>query len=207
MDTPLDTNLADPTAPPASAPARLESDGRFGPPGILFYLATVGALVLGVDANSRGAFSMAMLALGAWALVALVWLIRFLGAASSRRLRLPAVHWLRWLVIPVAMGIVFLWTQTDGPSDARLALSRGAMDQSAAEVMAGGSTDRGWIGLYPVERVEQIGNGMRFLIADSGFIDRVGLAYSTDAQPDGIDGTDEYQPIDGGWWWWVQRFN
>lgn len=207
MDAPMDTTLADPTTPPATSPASLEGHGIFGPPGILFYLATMAAIVIAVDANSRGAFTMAMLALGVWALVAFGWLIRFLGAAWSKRLRLPATHWLRWLVIPVAMGLVFLWTQTDGPSSARLALSRGAMDQAAVEVMAGGSVDRAWIGLYPVQQVERIGNGMRFLIADSGFIDRVGLAYSTDTRPGGIDGTDEYEAIGGGWWSWVQRFN
>lgn len=148
-----------------------------------------------------------MLAYAAWAFVALVWLIRFLGAAWSKRLPFPATHWVRWLVIPVAMGLVFLWTRTDGPSGVRLALSRGAMDQAAAEVMAGGSTDRAWIGLYPVEHVERIGNGMRFLISGSGFIDQVGMAYSTDGEPHGIDGTDEYRPIGGGWWTWVQLFD
>lgn len=48
---------------------------------------------------------------------------------------------------------------------------------------------------------------MRFLIAGSGFIDQVGMAYSTDGEPDGVDGTDEYTPIGGGWWEWAQLFN
>jgi hypothetical protein len=207
MDSPLDTTPADTTARSATAPASRNGDGIYGPPGILFYITTVVAILLALDANSRGAWSMAMLALGVWAVVALVWLGRFVGVVWSKRLRLPATHWLRWLIVPVAMGLVILWTRTDGPSDVRLALSRGAMDHAAADVMAGGSTDRAWIGLYPVEQVERVGNGMRFLIADSGFIDRVGMAYATDGEPDGTDGTDEYTPIGGGWWAWVQLFN
>jgi hypothetical protein len=179
----------------------------WGPPGILFFLGAGVAVLAALDASSRQAFSMAVMAQVAWALVALIWLIRFAGALWSKRLRLPAMDWLRWLAIPAVLALVFLYTSTDAPFNLRLSLSRGAMNQAAIEVVAGGSTDRGWIGLYPVQRVERIANGMRFLIADSGFIDRVGLAYSTSAQPDGITGTDEYQSLGDGWWLWVERFN
>jgi len=179
----------------------------WGPPGPFFSFCTGVAIVMGLEANSRGAFVMSMLALAAWAVIALIWLIRFLGATWSTRLRLPATHWLRWLVIPVAMGLAFLWANTDGPSDLRFALSRDALNQAAAEVMAGGSTDRGWIGLYPVDHIERISNGMRFVISDAGFFDQVGLAYSTDGRPEGIDGMDEYEPLGGGWWRWIERFD
>ena len=151
-----------------------------------------------------------MLALEAqalWTLMALIWLVRFVGAVWSRRLRLPPAHWIRWLAIPTIMALVFMYTRTEEPFNLRLSLSRDGMNQAAAEVMAGGSTDRGWIGLYPVQQVERIKHGMRFLIADAGFIDRVGLAFSTDSSPEGVEGTDEYEPIGDGWWWWVERFN
>jgi hypothetical protein len=143
----------------------------------------------------------------AWFLLAAIWLIRFIGAAWTKRLRSPVLHWIRWMTIPFVLGAVFLLTQTTVPSDVRLSLSREAMDQAATEVMGGGSTDRSWIGLYPAERVERIANGMRFIIPGSGFIDQVGLAYSTDDFPAGTDGTDEYSPLGGGWWTWIERFN
>ncbi len=165
-------------------------------------------VLAGLDADSRGSFLMAVQALLAWFLMAGIWLIRFFfGAAWTKRLRLPILHWIRWMAIPLVLGAVFLLTETSVPSDVRLSLSRQAMDQAAAEVMAGGSTDRSWIGLYPAERVERITNGMRFAIAGSGFIDQLGLAYSTDDYPAGTYGTDEYSPLGGGWWTWVERFN
>lgn len=120
---------------------------------------------------------------------------------------MPIGHWLRWLAIPVVFFVGFRLTETSIPFDVRLSLSRGAMDQGAAEVIAGGTTDRGWIGLYPAERVERTANGMRFLFPNAGFIDRIGLAYSTDGPPAGVDGTDEYAWLVGGWWRWVSKFN
>jgi hypothetical protein len=179
----------------------------WGPPGVLFFLGTGIAALVALDANSRQAFVSALEVQVVWALLALLWLIRFVGALWSKRLRLQMRHVLRWLLIPAVLAVVFLYTRTDEPYDLRLSLSRDGMNEAATEVMAGGSTDRGWIGLFPVERVERISNGMRFLIAGSGFIDGIGLAYSTDSQPDGIEGTDEYEPIGDGWWRWVERFN
>jgi hypothetical protein len=165
------------------------------------------AVVITLDANSRGAYPMAVVAFYAWLLLAAGWLVRFVGAGLTRRLHLPVAHWLRWLAIPTVLGATLLLTQTSLPHDVRFSLSRGAMDEAAGAVMAGGSTDLGWIGLYPVERMERVSNGMRFLVSGSGFIDRAGFAYSPTGRPDGIDGTDDYEPLVGGWWAWVERFN
>lgn len=194
----------------ASAPAvPVESVRRWpwGPPGVLFFMGTGLAVLAALDASSRQSFTMSLTAQAAWALVALIWLIRLVGALWSTRFRLPVMHWLRWLAIPAVFVLAVLYVGTGQPFNVRLSLSRDAMNQAAAEVMAGGSTERGWIGLYPVERVERISNGMRFLIADGGFIDRFGLAYSTGGPPEGVAGTDEYEPLGGGWWRWVERFN
>jgi len=163
--------------------------------------------LLALDANSRESYSASIMALPVCLLVTGVWLVRFLHAAWSNRLDLPGAEWLRWLAIPAIFFVALRLTETTIPFDIRLAVSRGAMDQAAAEVMAGASTNREWIGLYPAESVERTSNGMRFLIADSGFFDRIGLAYAPSGEPAGIDGTDEYQPLDGGWWRWVSKFN
>lgn len=152
-----------------------------GPPGVLFYRATAIAIVV-ADANSRASLGLLLLALPIWVLLAAIWLLRFLDAAWTERLRLPLRHWVRWLAVPVVLGVVFVLTRYDVPFDVRLAASWGAMDQAAAEVMAGGSTDRGWIGLYPVQGVEWIPNGMRFLIDDDG-LGTIGFAYAPTGEP------------------------
>lgn len=190
----------------AAAPADRETHWAWEPPGIIFHCATALAVLAAFDANSRGAFLMAASTQMAWFLLAGIWLVRFVGAASTKRLRLPVLHWIRWMAVPLVLGVAFLLTQTSVPSDVRFSVSRGAMNQAAAEVMAGGSTNRSWIGLYPAERVERIANGMRFIVAGSGFIDQVGFAYSTDAHPAGTDGIDKYEPLGDGWWTWVERF-
>jgi hypothetical protein len=172
----------------------------------LFFLGTAVAILAALDANSRASFGMILVAQMLWLVVAGIWVVRFLGAAWTRRLRFPITHWVRWLAVPAACGLVFVLMGLDVPYDVRLALSRDAMNEAAADVMAGGTTDRTSIGLYPVERVERIPNGMRFAITDSGFLDRIGFAFSTAGEPPNVDGNDLYSKLDGGWWTWVDRF-
>jgi len=133
--------------------------------------------------------------------------------ASRNGLRMPGAHWLRWLLVPVVMGSVFLITRTDTLFDARLALSRSAMDQMASQVMAGGSTDRGWVGLYNVGEVERTANGLRFVVDDSGLY-RLGFAYSTDGEPTLTEDNYSplwtgpwYEPLGGGLWLWTEAWD
>jgi hypothetical protein len=197
------------TAPmraPSSVPT-VERPWWAGPPGIGLYGGTVVAILLALDANSIASFSIATLAFTLSTVVAGTWLIRFLAAALTTGLHMPVRHWLLWLAIPLAFAVSIGLTRTSIPTDVRLALSRGALEQAAAEIMAGGSTDRGWIGLYPAEHVERTANGIRFLIPGAGFIDQVGMAWSANGEPAGVDGTDVYQPLGDGWWVWVSKFN
>src|SRR5258705_8896012 len=103
-----------------------------GPPGILFYLATACACLFALDANRRGSLVGLLIVAPVWLVIAGVWLVRFVAAATDAGWRLPVAHWLRWLVIPMVMGSVFLVTRTGAVFDARLALSRGALDQMVA---------------------------------------------------------------------------
>jgi hypothetical protein len=194
-----------------TSPELRTSSGPLGPPGVLIYLATAAAIALAIDANSRGSFSLFLLVAPVWILLAGIWFVRFVGAASTKQLRSSVWHWARWLAIPIAMGLVFAVTRTGALFDTRLALSRDAMDQVAAEVMAGGSTDRDWIGMYDVSGVEQTTNGLRFVIDDSGLY-RLGFAYAPEGQP-GPGGDDplwcceEYESVGGGWWLWTQSWD
>ena len=87
------------------------------------------------------------------------------------------------------------------------------MDRMAAEVMAGGSTERGWVGLYEVNEVERIANGVRFVIDDSGLY-RLGFAYAPDGEPKLTEAN--YSPlwtpttvesIGDGWWSWSESWD
>jgi hypothetical protein len=176
------------------------------PPGILFFAATAFAVFVGLWVSSIQSFGGLHFTMVLWFSLAGIWVARFTGATLTARLRFSLAEWVRWLAVPVILGSVFLLTRTSVPFDVRLSLSRGAMDQAAAEIMAGGSTDRDWIGLYAVERVEQIPNGMRFVVAGGGFIDGWGFAYSTDGAPANVDGNDDYEHLDGNWWIWTDRF-
>jgi hypothetical protein len=56
----------------------------------------------------------------------------------------------------------------------------------ARDVLAGGSLDRGWVGLYAVGRVERTANGLWFVI-DDGVLGHVGLVYSPTGEPKAVD--------------------
>jgi hypothetical protein len=176
------------------------------PPGVAFYVAAIIASLYAVwvsSVGSVGTFALPML----WLPFCFLWLVRFVGALVVTAFDVRPTEWLRWIAVPVILGLAFLLTMSDVPFRARLALSRGAMDQVAAEVMAGGSTSRSTIGLFEVEQVERIPRGMRFLVSTAGFIDRKGFAYSTDGMPADPDGHATYEHLDGNWWIWTDRFD
>jgi len=184
-------------------------------PGIVFYSVTLGALVLAVDANTRGSLDLLLVTAPIWLAIAIVWVLRLLLAGGRARWRLSAAEWARWLVIPLAMGGVFAITRTDALINARLDLSRGAMDAMAADVLAGGPTNRGWVGLYDVGAVDVTGNGLRFVV-DAGALGRWGFAYATAGEPVFIDDEEEaaglwtgarFESIGGGWWRWIEEWD
>ncbi len=111
-----------------------------------------------------------------WVAIAVVWCLRLALTAARSGLRMPVAAWARWMTIPAAMGLVFVIGLSGVLFGERFAASRGALDRMAAEVMAGGSTERGWVGLYDVGQVERTANGFRFVIDDSGLF-RIGVAY------------------------------
>ena len=126
------------------------------PPGVLFYLAVAFAVLQGVWVSSLQSFVGLIGTVVVWFSLAGLWAFRLLGAAIVARLRFSVAEWARWLGVPLILGVVYLWTQTGAPYELRLSLSRPAMDQAAAEIIAGGSIDRDWIGLWPVDSVERL---------------------------------------------------
>jgi hypothetical protein len=169
--------------------------------------------VIALDANSRMSFITFMIAGPIWLVIAAVWVGRFAWTVSHIRGQMPVADQVRWLVIPVAMGLVFLVTRTDVVFQTRLNLSRGAMDQMATEVMAGGPTDRGWVGFYNVGEVERTANGFRFEVDDS-WLYRLGFAYSDEGEPELTEANSSplwagtgMRSIGGGWWLWTEEWD
>ena len=190
-----------------SAPPRL-----LRPPGVWLYVATVLAIAVAIDANSRQSLVTFFLALPIWVAVAVAWTIRFVAAIRSPS-ELSGGDLVRWLAIPAAMGAIFFLTRTDVLFDARFGLSREALDTMAAEVMSGESTDRGWVGLYNVGPLERTANGVRFVVDDSGLY-RLGFAYSPGGQPELTEANFDplwcctsYEPRGGGWWLWTEEWD
>jgi hypothetical protein len=184
-----------------------------GPPGLLFYLASSGAILLALDANSRASFGLFLVSVPIWLLLAAVWFWRFFDAVDENRGRMSAAHWTRWLVIPIALGLVFAITRTDAVKQGRFDLSRGALDQMAGDVMAGGSLERGWVGLYGVGVAERTENGFWFVIDDAA-LSRWGLAYSPAGEPKQAEDNFDplwtgasYEHLDGPWWIFTQSWD
>jgi hypothetical protein len=194
--------------PPASGSRRINR-----PPGLVFYLVTVGAILLALDANSRDSFWLFLLAAPIWLLLGATWLLRFGLAIRGNRGRMRAAHWSRWLAIPLALGLVFGLTRTDAVKQGRFDLSRGGLDQMARDVMAGGSLDRGWVGFYAVGTAERTANGFWFVIDDSG-LGRWGLAYAPAGVPKEAENNfnplwtgASFEHLDGPWWTFTQSWD
>ena len=208
----MTTRVAWPPPPPPPPPSAPRGQSRA--PGAIFYLVTGIAILIAVDASSRRSLWVFVVGGVVWILIAAVWCIRLASTASRSGLQMPAARWVRWLAIPVAMGLVFVVGLSGMVFGARFAASRGALDQMAAEVTAGGSTERGWVGLYDVGQVERTANGFRFVIDDSG-LSRIGVAYSTGGEP--VFTEDNYSPLwegpfgfeslGGGWWLWAEEWD
>ena len=180
-----------------------------GPPGWLFYAVIAASVVLAVWVSSLGDFILLIGAMYLGIALAAVWGLRLIGAAVSARLRFSSAEWIRWIAVPLVLGVTSFWILADGPFHLRFSLSKTAMDQTAAAVIAGGRTDAGWIGLWPVEQVERRPDGMRFIVSGCGLIDRCGFAYTIDGrQPETLPSDEDasYEPVDDHWFVWVDRF-
>ena len=113
------------------------------------------------------------------------------------------------------MGTVFALSLTGAFVEARLGASRNAMDQMAADVLAGGSATRGWVGLFDVGTVDLTENGLRFIV-DEDTLGRWGYAYSSAGEPVFNEDADEeaglwtgawFEPVGDGWWEWMQGWD
>lgn len=191
----------------APAPGPATARPLWSPPVLLSLVATMPGLLLAIEGASRRSLGTLIVPFFISAFVSVTWLLFLLVALWTARLRMPLRAWILWLVIPGILALTAVTTTSDVPFGIRFALGRTAMDQAAADVIAGGSTERTSIGLFPVEDVERISNGVRFAIAGAGFIGERGLAFSPEGPPVDVDRGLEFQPLGGGWWTWAEEFD
>ena len=185
---------------PVVLPAR-----TWSPPGRWIYASAVAIAILVLEPSSRGSWLMFFLGGMVGMVLLAVWLFRLLPTLVHRRLRLSAREWAQWVGLPAIVVATHYAFLSPVPFEGRLAASRAGMEEAAARIMAESDADPGWIGLYPVERIDRYEHGFRFLIWGSGFLDPVGFAYVTDGDPP-IVGEDRYEPIGDGWYHWIESW-
>lgn len=194
------TAVERPVVSPVVLPAR-----TWAPPDLWMYGFAIGIALIGLEASSRGSWFMFFLDGMAGMVLLAVWLFRLVPTLVHRRLRLPLRAWVQWVGLPAIVIATYYAFLSPIPFEARLAASRAGMDEAAAEILADPNTARGWIGLYPVDRIDRYENGFRFLIWGSGFLDPVGFAYAREGEPPRI-GEDRYEFIGDGWWHWIESW-
>lgn len=192
------TSVERPAVSPLLLPAR-----TWPPPDRGLLAATGVAVVVMAEAASRASFFFFAIGAVAGMIVAFTWLFRIVPTLVHRRMRLSRGDWLRWLSVPVLLLGAYATFQTTILFDLRLAASRGAMDEAAMALMADEDLEYGWIGWFPVASIDRDVRGVRFLIADSGFFELIGFAYTTDGKPPVI-GEHSYERLDGNWWHWQE---
>ena len=172
-------------------------------PGLVFYAITmaVGLMLLAFDGAMNLMGMLIVLAFGI--LFALGWFVLFVATAVRAKLRLDMRCWLRWLGIPAIAALCFCLIVASVPLRLRFELSRPAFDGAAARVMAGETVVAGQIGLFHIDYVDPLSNGVWFEDDSAGFIDPCGLAYAPDGRPDV-----RFLEVDlgGGWWFACEDF-
>lgn len=149
-------------------------------------------------------FTWLMLVGVGWLSFGVGWLI-VLGVVLVRRGRLVALrrNWPFWAVPPLILALAGSLVYVGAPVRMRFELSRSSLDHFAKTVSEGTPPGtRNWIGLYPVEYLEGSRRAFGFMIEDTGFFGRYGLAWSPKGEPD-IDAPGYYRHFDGPWYIWI----
>ena len=184
------------------------------PVGWPFFCAVaVAAIIVLCSAAAPGAwFFVTLIGLLVWLIVGLYWGIRVVMLFGMTWYYRPATSpgsrwWLRWLIAPAAFLAVWGLCALDIPLYIAFFISRPAMNNVARQVATSPAAppQRNWIGLYPVEKIEAVPSGMRFIVRGTGFLDRAGFAWSPNGTPTVI-GEDHYKHLAGPWYAWRESW-
>lgn len=140
-----------------------------------------------------------------WGIVGFLWVAYLVIRSIEER----GLRWIRWpdLLVGIAMVIVLMLAATEAPYEVRLSLAKPGMTADARAVIAKPSRARRTkqIGTWPAEDVQTFKGGMRFIVPEQGWLDRVGFAYSPGGEPPQF-GEDYYTDIGDGWWLWDESW-
>lgn len=179
-------------------------------PGWAAHGIAAGALLLTAwEFSSPGArLWMWLILLVLWGGLAAYWALG-LPAAIIERHALPSKSaWSHWLVLPAIAAVTVAFWYSSVPLNARFVVSRPAMNDLAAELLA--SPDRTTapnqrLGLYWAKDIEQVRGTVRFHVASSGFGNNAGFAYSPAGAPPQL-GEDSYWHLEGPWYLWEESW-
>lgn len=111
---------------------------------------------------------------------------------------------LLWFLHPLAAAaLLVLFLSSQSPANPlfllRFSLSRSALEAATRAALAGKPhMTPGWVGLFPVRRIEVAGSEVRYLSDGCGVVDACGLAYAPGAIPRGRSKT-RLKHLDGPW--------
>ncbi|GAB3256763.1 hypothetical protein [Kineosporia babensis] len=174
-----------------------------GAPGWIFLsLTLVNAALTVVAYAAPGTFFLL------WLAAAVGWLV--LGAVFVIKAGLTLVfagwkwkHLWRWLAVPLVVLTLGLVVTTGLPLRAGLATAQPAMMDFVSDPQAPAPEKAG---VFQVLSAERSPDGTaRFMLADTGFIDGTGFAYSPYRAPQNSS-EELYEHITGPWYAWTQRF-
>jgi hypothetical protein len=122
-----------------------------------------------------------------------------------QRRQVTRLRILAWLIYPLAASsllLLFLFSQSSANPLFRLRfhLSRPALDDAGMTVLSHKSlVTPGWVGLFPVRRIDAHESEIRFISDGCGVIDECGLIYIPGTVPTGRSKT-RVKHLDGPWY-------
>lgn len=126
----------------------------------------------------------------AWFFLILLWFYRLAVEAESGMLRRG--HALRWLWVPTLFVAAIVVVFSGYAMQARFGLSRSSLDAAADAAMDRRAPPPGWFGLYPVDSITLLADGVRFDVVGQYPLVR-------DTPLDSNDTSVRYEPIEGRW--------
>jgi hypothetical protein len=169
----------------------------------VWVLGLVGAVVGTFLAASRpGGEPLAVVVAGAlWIAVGIAWVIHIARVATRREAR-TRPSWVLLVVIPVIAAGTLVVVGTSLPLAIRFHCSRLAFEEAIADVSRGGQRDSGWIGLYPVQRIDPLGEDQYWImVSGTGFLGAGGFVHAPTGTPL-LGPEDVVEPVAPGWWAW-----
>ena len=171
----------------------------------------VGAITLVACSAPGGYFHLLVLVFVAWMLLLCAWLARwtitsFLAHYYRRTVFKEPGAWRAHAIVPVVFAATLTITISGFPARLTFWFSRPSLNTLATQFTSAGKISGAptWIGLFPVDPVQRVAGGFRFIVRGSGFMDRYGFAYLPNGPP-GDQPQDVYSLYSGPWYIWFDR--